>query len=184
MKTSQKFPVLVPRSCLTSHRHQPANRGRSTLFAVFAIAALLSAGAQSPAYAQVGIGTPSTNPVKEHTRPLGPAFGQREFESNCASCHGMSGRGGGPLVQFLSKSPPDLTELAKNNSGVFPIARLYEVIEGGAVPAHGTRDMPVWGQDYRIQAATYFMDTPYDPEFYVRSRILALVEYLSRIQTK
>ena len=87
-------------------------------------------------------------------------------------------------MSFLSKSPPDLTQLAKNNAGVFPIARAYDVIEGGAVPAHGTRDMPVWGQDYRIQAATYFMDVPYDPEIYVRSRILALVEYLSRIQVR
>ena len=157
---------------------------RHGLFAAAASTALLCLGSVFPAQAQVGIGAPSTSPVKEQTRALGPAFGQREFESNCASCHGMSGRGDGPLVGFLSKSAPDLTQLAKNNSGVFPIARLYEVIEGGAVPAHGTRDMPVWGQDYRIQAATYFMDTPYDPEFYVRSRILALVEYLSRIQAK
>jgi hypothetical protein len=44
--------------------------------------------------------------------------------------------------------------------------------------------MPVWGQDYRVQAATYFMDMPYDPEFYVRTRILALVEYLSRLQSR
>lgn len=169
----------------SAHRRQhPAGRGRSSLLATAAVAVILSSGATAPALAQVGIGTPSTQPVKEHTRPLGPAFGQREFESNCASCHGVSGRGGGPLVGFLSKSPPDLTQLAKNNSGVFPIARLYDVIEGGSVPAHGTRDMPVWGQDYRIQAATYFMETPYDPEFYVRSRILALVEYLSRIQAK
>jgi len=133
---------------------------------------------------QVGIGTPGTSPSTEPARALGPAFGQREFESNCTSCHGMSGRGGGPLVGFLTKSPPDLTQLAKANGGVFPIARAYEVIEGGAVAAHGTREMPVWGQDYRVQAATYFMDMPYDPEFYVRSRILALVEYLSRLQSR
>jgi mono/diheme cytochrome c family protein len=168
----------------TFRAHTEAPSGRSRCAASSLLAALLAAAATLPAQAQVGIGTPATAPVREQTRPLGPAFGQREFESNCASCHGMTGRGGGPLVSFLSKSPTDLTQLAKGNGGVFPISRLYDVIEGGSVPAHGTREMPVWGQDYRVQAATYFMDTPYDPEIYVRSRILGLVEYLSRIQAK
>ena len=168
----------------TFRGHTEAPSGRSRCAASSLLAALLAAAATLPAQAQVGIGTPATTPVREQTRPLGPAFGQREFESNCASCHGMTRRGGGPLVSFLSKSPPDLTQLAKGNGGVFPISRLYDVIEGGSVPAHGTREMPVWGQDYRVQAATYFMDTPYDPEIYVRSRILGLVEYLSRIQAK
>lgn len=111
-------------------------------------------------------------------------FGKREFESNCASCHGTSGKGNGPITDLLKKSPPDLTTLAKRNGGVFPMARLYEVIDGSGVPAHGTRDMPVWGRDYRIQAAEYYMDAPYDPEAYVRARILALLEYINRLQVK
>ena len=111
-------------------------------------------------------------------------FGKREFESNCASCHGTSGKGDGPLKEMLSKSPPDLTQLSKKNNGVFPMDRLYQVIEGGDVAAHGSRDMPVWGRDYRIQAGEYYMDVPYDPEAYVRTRILALLEYISRLQAK
>ncbi|HJV75989.1 MAG TPA: c-type cytochrome [Noviherbaspirillum sp.] len=111
-------------------------------------------------------------------------FGKREFESNCASCHGVNGKGNGPITDLLKKSPPDLTTLAKNNGGVFPMERLYKVIEGGDVSAHGTRDMPVWGRDYRIQAAEYYMDAPYDPEAYVRARILALLEYINRLQVK
>ena len=175
----------------TPDHHLPLTAARrrwsslKTSLMVAGCSAALVAGAGSVAVqAQVGVGTPSTRPSTEPARALGPAFGQREFESNCASCHGMSGRGGGPLVGFLAKSPPDLTQLAKANGGVFPIARAYEVIEGGAVAAHGTREMPVWGQDYRVQAATYFMDMPYDPEFYVRTRILALVEYLCRLQSR
>lgn len=97
--------------------HRSASGTRLGLLAAAPTAAILGSGATAPALAQVGIGTPSTQPVKEHTRPLGPAFGQREFESNCASCHGMSGRGGGPLAGFLSKSPPDLTQLAKTTQG-------------------------------------------------------------------
>ncbi|MEY3871816.1 MAG: hypothetical protein RLZZ296_811, partial [Pseudomonadota bacterium] len=64
-------------------------------------------------------------------------FGKREFETNCASCHGVSGKGNGPLLEFLRRSPPDLTLLTKKNQGVFPMNRLYEVIEGGNLPAHG-----------------------------------------------
>jgi len=110
-------------------------------------------------------------------------LGKREFEANCASCHGLDGKGGGPYVEMLRRSPPDLTQLQKANNGVFPLVRMYEVIEGAGV-GHGTRDMPVWGRDYRIKAGEYYADMPYDPEVYVRSRILALAEYLSRLQAK
>lgn len=111
-------------------------------------------------------------------------LGKREFEANCASCHGIGGKGNGPITDLLKKSPPDLTLLTRKNNGVFPMARVYDVIEGADVPAHGGRDMPVWGLDYRVKAAEYYMDMPYDSEAYVRGRILALAEYLNRIQAK
>ena len=110
-------------------------------------------------------------------------LGKREFDNNCAACHGREAKGGGPYVEFLKRSPPDLTLLAKGNGGVFPLARAYEVIEG-AGPGHGGRDMPIWGQDYSVKAAEYYMDVPYDSPAYVRARILALAEYLNRLQVK
>ncbi len=110
--------------------------------------------------------------------------GRREYESNCAACHGKSGKGDGPVVELLRRAPPDLSQLTRRNGGVFPIDRVYQTIEGGAVAAHGTRDMPIWGRDYRIQGAEYFMDVPYDPDLYVRTRLLWLVEYLSRLQQR
>lgn len=110
-------------------------------------------------------------------------LGKREFDSNCANCHGADGKGGGVYVEYLRRSPPDLSRLSQRNGGVFPITRVYDVIEGAGV-GHGTRDMPIWGQDYRIQAAEYYMDTPYNAESYVRGRILALAEYLNRLQSK
>jgi mono/diheme cytochrome c family protein len=110
-------------------------------------------------------------------------LGKREFDNNCAVCHGRDAKGGGPYVEFLKRSPPDLTLLAKGNGGVFPLARTYEVIEG-AGPGHGGRDMPIWGQDYSVKAAEYYMDVPYDSAAYVRARLLALAEYLNRLQAK
>lgn len=111
-------------------------------------------------------------------------FGKREFETNCATCHGTSGKGNGPIVDLLKRSPPDLTQLAKKNQGVFPMDRLYEVIEGANVPSHGSRDMPIWGRDYRIKDAEYYMDTPYNADALVRGRILALLEYINRLQVR
>jgi hypothetical protein len=93
------------------------------------------------------------------------------------------GKRGGAYADFLKRSPPDLTTLTRRNGGVFPISSVDAVIEG-AGQSHGTRDMPIWGQDYRVRAGEYDVDVPYDPEIYVRGRILALAEYLNRLQAK
>jgi len=112
-------------------------------------------------------------------------FGKREFESNCASCHGLQGKGDGPLKPYLTRSAPDLTRLAKANGGALPVSRLYEVIDGtAAVGAHGTSDMPVWGREYRLRAGEHYVEVPYDPETYVRIRILAVIDYVNRLQAK
>lgn len=111
-------------------------------------------------------------------------LGRTEFEANCASCHGKDGKGGGPLAELLRKSPPDLTQLARRNGGVLPMGRLYDSITGETVAAHGSRDMPVWGREYRERAANYYMELPYDPEAYTRARVLLLLEYISRLQQK
>lgn len=111
-------------------------------------------------------------------------LGKREYDASCASCHGVDGKGNGPYGELLKNSPPDLTTLTKRNGGAFPIARMYETIEGANIPSHGSRDMPIWGRVYRISAAEYYIDVDYNPEVYVRSRILALIDYLSRIQER
>lgn len=111
-------------------------------------------------------------------------IGKREYESNCMLCHGASGRGG-DYVDMLKVSPPDLTQLSKRNGGVFPFARVYDTIDGhNSLKGHGTRDMPIWGERYKVKAAEHYVDAPYDPEAYARARILALIEYISRLQAK
>jgi mono/diheme cytochrome c family protein len=110
--------------------------------------------------------------------------GKLEYQSNCASCHGNDGKGGA-YVDFLRVTPPDLSQLSKKNGGVFPLERVYSVIDGRQeVKAHGSRDMPIWGRDYQIKAGEYYVDVGYDPEAYVRGRILALIDYLNRLQAK
>ena len=112
-------------------------------------------------------------------------LGKREYDANCAVCHGVKGRGDGPYAGIVNTRIPDVATLAKRNNGVFPFARVYETVDGTqVVKAHGTRDMPIWGNDYKVKGAEYYMEVPYDPEMYVRARILALTEYVYRLQEK
>ena len=79
--------------------------------------------------------------------------GKAEYQSSCGTCHGRDGKGNGPLSAELKVPPPDLTVLAKKNSGVFPLNSVYEIIDGRkSVIAHGTRDMPIWGDRYTPEA--------------------------------
>jgi CxxC motif-containing protein (DUF1111 family) len=112
-------------------------------------------------------------------------LGQHEYMNSCAQCHGADGRGQGPLAGFLTETLPDLTTLQRDNDGVFPLARLYEVVDGRVdIGAHGSREMPAWGLRYDRQAPAYLgeMWMPGDREAFVRGRILALVEYISTLQ--
>lgn len=113
-------------------------------------------------------------------------LGKLEYESNCVGCHGRAGKGDGPYLLLLAKKEPaDLTTLTRKNNGVFPFQRVYEVIDGRQVlQAHGPRDMPIWGLDYQAGSHAYPRDEPYDPEAFVRSRILALVDYINRLQQR
>lgn len=112
-------------------------------------------------------------------------LGKREYDGNCAVCHGQKGSGDGPYTGLLDTRTPDLTTLSKRNNGVFPFVRVYELIDGTqVVKPHGTRDMPIWGTKYNAKAAEDDMHLPYNPEIYVRVRILALTEYIYRLQAK
>lgn len=110
-------------------------------------------------------------------------LGKREFANNCAVCHGVDAKGKGVYNSYLKTDAPDLTTLARRNGGVFPVASTFETIEG-AGKGHGTRDMPIWGQEYRVKAGEYYVDVPYNPEAFVNGRILALIEHLNRLQVK
>lgn len=120
--------------------------------------------------------------------------GKSEFQSSCASCHGADARGKGPVSDQLKIPPPDLTMLARNNNGVFPTNAVYETIDGmKTIPAHGTREMPIWGERFNpIINLPHYVDPSYwkmagpeqSPEVVVRKRILAVIDYLSRIQQK
>jgi len=115
----------------------------------------------------------------------GVDFGKREYLNSCAVCHGTDGKAQTQVMDILKAAPQDLTKLAKRNGGVFPMARVYDVIDGRAdVKAHGPRDMPIWGQRFSADAVPGHDDFPYNTEVHVRARILGLIDYIYRIQEK
>ncbi|MDO8844097.1 cytochrome c [Methylicorpusculum sp.] len=111
--------------------------------------------------------------------------GKNEYNSACAVCHGLTGKGDdGPLKSLLARPVPNLTVLAKNNNGIFPFDRVFQIIDGRQeVKAHGPREMPIWGNAFNNQSSLYFDNyPPQDSESAARSRILALTEYVYRLQ--
>ncbi|CAH1747739.1 Cytochrome c domain-containing protein [Thauera humireducens] len=132
---------------------------------MFATAALL-----------ISFGAAATQPIVD--------VGRLEYEGACAVCHGSTGKGDGVFASQLVAKVPDLTTLASRNKGVFPFDHVYQTIDGRTeVAAHGSREMPVWGRGFRQQSSMYFSTVPADnTESVARSRILALTEYIYRLQ--
>jgi mono/diheme cytochrome c family protein len=132
----------------------------------------------------------TTTAALAQAKPKAPVdLGALEHRSSCAVCHGLSGKGDGPGSRALKERPTDLTTLAKENRGVFPAQHIYEVIDGRKeVPSHGTRDMPIWGTHYLDEATFQYRYTEgmgsHGYEALVRARIVALLDYLNRIQVK
>ncbi len=105
------------------------------------------------------------------------ASGRETFEQHCMSCHGQDAQGNGPAAEILSRPPTNLTLLAQNNEGEFPAERVYRSIDGReAFVAHGTREMPFWGNIWIEE------DGVPRPEEEVDREISQVVEYLRSIQ--
>jgi mono/diheme cytochrome c family protein len=101
-------------------------------------------------------------------------YGEHEFRTSCAACHGVDASGNGQMASQLTPKPANLTVLSKNNGGVFPYERVFQMIDGrGALAAHGTGQMPIWGDRYSLEVKQPI----------VRARILELVYHLRGIQT-
>ena len=105
---------------------------------VIAVAATLATGMS---YADQSKST-VTIPVTKTTATSGKLM----YSSYCAPCHGVDGRGQGPVASALKTPPMDLTVLSRNNHGKFPDTHVVSVLQSGAeIPSHGSAEMPVWG---------------------------------------
>jgi mono/diheme cytochrome c family protein len=106
------------------------------------------------------------------------ALGSYLFKTYCATCHGTSGRGDGPLADSMRRRPSNLTEIAKRNKGTYPKELVAQIIDGRTkVPGHGGPDMPVWGDAFMRTSET-------TDEASVKHRIQALADYLETLQAR
>ncbi len=105
-----------------------------------------------------------------------PDGGRVLFSTYCASCHGVGGQGNGPAADELRHRPANLTQFATRNGGVFNGARIRAIIDGRTVKAHGTMEMPIWGDVFKWRQGL--------PEEEIRARVEALVRYLETIQER
>jgi mono/diheme cytochrome c family protein len=103
--------------------------------------------------------------------------GRKLFAIYCASCHGATGVGNGPAAESMRRQPPDITELAMANGGVFPAARMGRIIDGRDIRSHGDREMPVWGDAFKAIPDGRSEDA-------VRGRIASILKYLATIQRR
>ena len=84
--------------------------------------------------------------TQPRTDPFASLSGMELYARLCASCHGAEGKGDGHLAPIIKIGVPDLTRIAYRNGGEFPLEDVRRTIDGRFDrPAHGSRDMPVWG---------------------------------------
>jgi mono/diheme cytochrome c family protein len=142
----------------------------ATLKYVLGVTLSVSA-AGAPAFAQ----QPSTQTAEA---VVSGTAGDSLFRSYCASCHGTSAQGDGPLADVLRVRPADLTRIAKHGGDKFDADKVYRIIDGRKpVKGHGGTDMPVWGDAFKQSSDGYSEEA-------VKARIKAIVSYLESIQVK
>jgi len=127
----------------------------------------------------VGYANQSTSKVVIPIHQTWPTNGKEMFVDYCAPCHGVDGKGNGPVAAALSQQPADLATLSKNNGGKFPAAHIESILQfGSSNPAHGSAQMPVWGHVFSKMniADDQLNDTVL--------RITNLSRYLQSIQVK
>lgn len=132
-----------------------------------------------PILAVIGVGVlgAQTKPTIKHVplSPTSPASGKEMFATYCAVCHGVNGKGVGPVAAALKKQPTDLTQLAAKNGGKYPEFLVIETLSGRALESH-SQEMPIWGDLFRTLES--------QDNSFVQLRIVNLTSYVGSIQTK
>ncbi|HVG82999.1 MAG TPA: c-type cytochrome [Vicinamibacterales bacterium] len=124
----------------------------------------------------LSVGTAAAQPKLEQQsiKPVSASDARAMFDSYCAVCHGKTGVGDGPAAKALTKAPADLTKISARNGGTYPEVKVRRYIEGlDEVAAHGSRDMPMWGELFR----SLNRDT-------AQIRVKALADYIKGMQAQ
>ena len=102
------------------------------------------------------------------------------YERHCATCHGIDGKGQGPMAGVLLIQPIDLTGLTAANGGTFPVLRVVQRIDGrDPLVSHGS-PMPVYGDFFEGDDTA--MKTASGQPLMTSRAIADLVAFLEDIQ--
>jgi len=135
--------------------HVPSIRCISVAASLIALLAVPAAAAEQDSFAVVGSAL---------------------YKTYCAACHGVAGKGDGPLAEYLRFLPPDLTKFAAKNAGEYPADKVFRMIDGREpVKGHGGPDMPVWGDAFKNTREGY-------DEEKTKVKVKAIVVHIRTIQ--
>lgn len=109
--------------------------------------------------------------------------GAEDFAQYCASCHGVSATGDGPMAGELPHRPANLTVLSKNNGGTFPTTRVMAKIWGYSGGGQNGAVMPEFAP--LLEGAQMVL---YDGGDGIMTptplRLVQMAEYIKSIQVK
>ena len=105
-----------------------------------------------------------------HAQDLGE--GKRIYMTNCANCHGATGKGDGPVAKTMPTKPADHTNGAIMNKETDKF--LLDIISRGGAAVKKSPLMPVWGGHFNEKQIR-------DLVAYVRS--LAVPPYTEPVKT-
>ncbi len=111
--------------------------------------------------------------------------GEVLYTNLCASCHGKSGIGNGPVASQLKTKPKDLTKLKQKMGDAFDTKVIKDRIDGRTMPrAHGIPEMPVWGEWFSIQSMSKgrLQDDQEGINKDIEKNFEALAEYILTLQ--
>jgi mono/diheme cytochrome c family protein len=138
------------------------------------LAGMLLLGISGVVGGQSAAAVQEKNPKKKPVTHREPESGAQLYKNYCAACHGIEGKGDGPVVRFLKLPPADLSTLAQRNNGKYPTDRVAATLHSGTDSgAHGTSDMPIWGPVFKSQGKGV-----------AQMRIQKLTEFIESLQQK
>jgi len=173
---AERVVRTAPCPVLTVREPREATADRSTGKGVVLAAALLAALLLPPLAATPATAQPPAAQPEAAMRQR--VTGGEVYRTYCATCHGPTGRGDGPLASSMRRPPTDLTEIARRNGGEYPSQVVFHTIDGKTpVRGHGGPDMPVWGDAFARSREG-------GDAAAVKERIDSLVEFIRTLQVK
>lgn len=106
--------------------------------------------------------------------------GEILYQDHCSNCHGSAVDGKGPLANAMIMKPNNLSRLAAENDGIFPMLRVVKRIDGREpLVSHGS-PMPVYGQYFEGKGAA--LKTAAGQPIITSRAIADLVAFLQGVQ--